>query len=286
MLLASVAAGAEPAARVWHGADGRSLPFDRVDQLLEFLAGADVVEVIDLSVGVTKPQQLVLERDGVRAHAVFHSIDRRERQTKTLVNGRVMLYLVDSYRSQIAAFELSRLLGLDIVPPTVERQVRGRVGSVQLWIESAMTEQKRRERGLEPPDRSDWNHQKSEQWVFDNLINNIDRNQGNSLIDADWNLWLIDHSRSFGRDRRLPYPERVSFLSSGLWQGLRALDPDTVRERLSPYLDKAEIRALLERRDLLVAAIEGRIARLGQARVIRERGEAWMSMSVSETPGR
>ena len=34
--------------------------------------------------------------------------------------------------------------------------------------------------------------------VFDELIQNRDRNQGNILWTSDWKMWLIDHTRAFG----------------------------------------------------------------------------------------
>ncbi len=278
LLLLVVPTLTSAAEQAWLGPEGQPLPFDTVDQIVDFLASAPIVASKDLSTGITKPKKLTLERDGVRLHAVFHSIDRRERQTKRLRNGEVVLHLVDSHRSQVAAFELSRLLGLYNVPPTALRKVNGREGSVQLWVENAMTEQKRRDRSLRPPDQVDWSHQKADQWIFDNLINNIDRNTGNTLIDGSWNIWLIDHTRSFGRDRGLPYPERISSISRDLWVGLKNLDPEEVRERLAPHMGKSEVRGLLVRREKLIAAVEERIARLGEERVVLERGQPWISI--------
>ncbi len=278
LLLVSAATAAPPAERVWLGAGGKRLPFETAAEAVDFLANARVVSWKELSTGITRPKKLVLERDGVRAHAVYHQIDRRERKVKRLRNGQLAHFLIDSHKSQVAAYELSQLLGLEGVPPTALREVDGRVGSVQLWIENAVTEQQRRERSLDPPDRVDWNQQKADQWVFDNLINNIDRNTGNTLIDEAWNLWLIDHTRSFGQDRQLPYPERISSISKELWAGLRALDEREVRGRLEPYLGKSELRALLVRREKLVEAIEARIARLGGERVVYERGKPWIAI--------
>jgi hypothetical protein len=31
--------------------------------------------------------------------------------------------------------------------------------------------------------------------AFDQLIYNTDRNLGNLLIDGDWRIWMIDHTR-------------------------------------------------------------------------------------------
>jgi hypothetical protein len=42
----------------------------------------------------------------------------------------------ESYKSEIAAYRLDRVRGLDMVPPTVERSVEGESGSLQLWVEN------------------------------------------------------------------------------------------------------------------------------------------------------
>ena len=39
------------------------------------------------------------------------------------------------YRAEVLAYELSELLGLDLVPPTVVRELGGEVGSFQLFVE-------------------------------------------------------------------------------------------------------------------------------------------------------
>jgi hypothetical protein len=258
------------------GPEGKELPFSSAREVAEFLATAEEIASKDLSTGITKPKKLTLEKDGVRAHAVFHSIDRREQKKRRLENGNHVMYLRDSYRSQVAAFELSQLLRMTTVPPTASRRSHGRQGSVQLWIEEAMTEKGRRKKAIAPPDDVVWSQQKSDQWVFDNLINNIDRNTGNTLIDSSWNVWLIDHTRSFGADRQLPYPERVTSVSQELWAGLKALDPDEVSERLAPYLTKGEIKALLTRHQKLVERIEVRIDRLGEDRIVFVYGQPWV----------
>ena len=41
-----------------------------------------------------------------------------------------------SYEAEIAAYELDKLLKLDMVPPTVERLLQGNTGSARLWVEN------------------------------------------------------------------------------------------------------------------------------------------------------
>ena len=43
-----------------------------------------------------------------------------------------------SYKNEIAAYELDKLLKLDMVPPTVERQLQGITGAAQLWVENVV----------------------------------------------------------------------------------------------------------------------------------------------------
>jgi hypothetical protein len=194
------------------------------------------------------------------------------------------MYLRDSFMSQAAAYEMSRILGMKNVPPTVLRRSKGERGSAQLWIENAMTEQMRVEQELEPPDRNLWNQYYADMHVFDNLINNIDRNQGNMLVDSSWNLWLIDHTRSFGRDKDLPYPESVARCSRGLWKGVGSgWDDAEVEERMAPYMKPKEIEALLSRRRKLVELIEQRIAEQGEKMVLFDFGDPDPGVKVSSS---
>jgi hypothetical protein len=105
-------------------------------------------------------------------------------------------------------------------------------------------------------------------WVFDALIRNTDRNQGNLVFDGDGRLWWIDHTRAFGQGKELVGLERVKRCSRQLWDALRALEAKQVREGLSPYLSIFEIKALLKRRDALVEHLEEMIAEQGEERIL------------------
>ena len=72
--------------------------------------------------GVTLPRKLTLERNGVRAHAIFHDVDIEKRRER-LRGGAVVNFFRDKFANNVAAFELSRMLGLTNVPPAVVRRI-------------------------------------------------------------------------------------------------------------------------------------------------------------------
>ena len=106
--------------------------------------------------------------------------------------------------------------------------------------------------------------------TFDALIANADRNTGNSLIDEDWNLWLIDHSRTFQVPRGETAFGPVNQIPAALWEALRALDHDTVRSRLRDYLEPDQLRSLFDRHDAPVSHIESLIEGRGRGAVVIE----------------
>ena len=169
---------------------------------------------------------------------------------------------------EVAAYRLSLMLGIDSVPPADLRRIGNKNGSLQVWIEGAMTETRRREEGVKSKGGLAWVRQWQVMRVFDALIDNFDRNVGNILVTKDWRIWMVDHTRSFTIHRKLFRPERITLCERGLWQRLQALDRPAVEERLGDLLDKARITALLERRDLLVQHIEGLIAKKGEELVL------------------
>ncbi len=274
-----------PTAPVWIGPDGEPLPFADIDEVLEFLTEAKVVGSSAIGTGVTLPRKLVLERDGVRAHAIFHNIEVEKRRER-LRGGTVVNFFRDHYANNVAAFELSRMLGMANVPPAVIRRVGRERGSVQLWIEGSSTEADRRRLGIEPS--GDWRLTSKDMVVFDNLTNNIDRNQGNMLFDANWNLWFIDHTRTFGRTKQLPSPARVRRCSRRLYQALRELDEAEVRRRLGRYVGIYEIKGMMARRDQLLALIEERMASTSEMAVLFDFDEATAAaeeeLDVPEAP--
>jgi len=236
--------------------EGEPLPFESFEDVESFLKTADIVWKEKLAEGTNKrKRKIMLEKDGVQAHAIL----RTGYEVKDSPGGG----FVDSCHSEVAAYQLSRLLGLESVPPAVRRKG----GSIQIWVENATTDASRREKGAEPEDPVAFEQQVQVMGVFDNLIANTDRNPGNILIDGEGKVWFIDHTRSFAGQEVLKYPERITGCDRQVWDRLRGLSDSQLREAMRPYLRQYQ-NALLVRRQLVVQAIQGLIDSQGENEVL------------------
>lgn len=244
------------------GPEGEPLPFSSDEEVEDFLRAADVVEEEVLEEGRNGTLKVLLERDGVRAHAAFRTVSFSR---SNLQIGRwTFKEFRDSHRYECAAYGLSRMLGLGRVPPAVPRTLAGREGSLQLWIEGARDETSE---GFRPPEAGRWARQLWSMYLFDNLLFNIDRNSGNILVDSRYDLWLIDHTRAFQLVPEL-LDDRVIRVERSVWERLGALNEYDLQRRLGEYLDTRELHALARRRELLVERIEKLIAERGEALVL------------------
>jgi hypothetical protein len=265
---ASVARAAPVSALLaWTGPEGESVRFASLEGVEAFFENAEVVDSEGIAVGVTRPRKLLLERAGVRLHAHFQPVDEVLDRART-ASGEVELASHDSYKYNLAAYRLGLLLGMDNIPPSFPRSINRQKGSITAWIEHAFSERDRVESGKQPPDATRWSREAIRMKIFDELIANADRNQGNILIDPDWKVWLIDHTRAFRQRSHLVDLESIHSCERRLWTALKTLPDDRLRGAGEPWLTKSEVRALLVRRRLLVGHIEELIASHGEADVL------------------
>jgi len=234
--------------------------------MVEFLKTAEIVDKKRIKSGINQPWKVVLEKDGVRMNAVFRDVEEEQRMAN--VGGRREMGFRDSYVMEPAAYELSRMLGMDNVPPAALRKMGKTSGSIQAWIEGAMTERTRYEDGIEPPDFVTYNRQQQKILVFDNLIYTSDRNPGNTMIDGEWKLWAIDHTRAFRREKEIHTPPGFAQCEREFFEAIQALDEEAATVRLAGYLRKAEIKAIFQRRDKLVEYVEQLSEKMGEDRVL------------------
>ena len=151
------------------------------------------------------------------------------------------------YKREVAAYELSKVLGWPRIPPTVvRRKAPHGVGAVQLFIEA----DGRHFLGT--------NNAPVETWMqvalFDVITNNADRKSGHCLFDKDDNVWVIDHGLTFHVDQKL---------RTVIW--------DFAGRELPQELCGDVERALIElERGVLARSLEGLISP-GETRVLKRR---------------
>jgi hypothetical protein len=239
----------------------------------DFMKTAKIVgqEQITGSLAVTEPWILTMEKDGVQRRALW----------KDVLGERIGGYK-ETWKGEIAAYRLSRYLGLHMVPATVEREFQGSRGSCQIWLDAWNTMETIKKKKLNPPGIkvNSFFRALFLQRAFDNLISNEDRHQRNYLIMDDWRMILIDHSRSFRTTKKfttkLIYDEKFkegpNFIMAELprvfVEKLKALTPEVIRTAVGAYLTDDEIAATMARRDLMIAWLDKRIAELGEMKVL------------------
>jgi hypothetical protein len=223
---------------------------DHVEEIEAYLKSAEVVAIDEIKIGVTKPRRATLAPGGPVESMCWKPI-RPGRQSG----------FWESYKSEIAAYELDKLLGLGMIPPTVEKDVKGVTGAAVMWVTPTKSFKElggvpglKGVAGPPPAQIAAWTRQITIAKMFDNLVGNIDPNLGNWLVDPGWNLILIDHTRAFTNTKDL-YHQLVR-VDDELWAKMKGLDEPGLTAALSAWLDKGQIKAILQRRDKMQEVID------------------------------
>lgn len=150
------------------------------------------------------------------------------------------------WRREVAAYELARHLGWDIVPETVGR-ADGPLGpgSLQRWVDASeedhyftMLEQARYQPALRMVA------------AFDLIANNADRKGGHVLAGAGGQLWAIDHGLCFHREgklRTVMWDFAGEKIPDDLLDAIEPLASGEVPGTLEGLLDEGELAALVAR---------------------------------------
>lgn len=232
-----------------------------------FLLKGTILDVRDAGGGVTGSRRAKLTH-GTMTHDVhIQSVDIMKPVFSA--GEHTELNFKDSYRFNIAGYRLARLLGIHTVPMSVERSVNGKTAAVTWWVDDVqMDEKERLKRKTMGPNPLRTSHQIQLMRIWDELIQNRDRNQGNILWTNDWTMWLIDHTRAFRLGKDLVKPEDLTRIDRGLLARLKDLTKDSVAKAVGNSLFESERDAVIERRDRIVRLYEERVARVGEAAVI------------------
>jgi hypothetical protein len=116
------------------------------------------------------------------------------------------------------------------------------------------------------PGGPEWGQATRRMLTFDNLIGNPDRNAGNILIGPLGQLILIDHSRAFTDETRLP--RKVERVDARLWAAIQSLTADDFTQVLQPWIGAEAVGALLERRKEMGDALDKLLVKKPRALVI------------------
>jgi hypothetical protein len=242
------------------------------DQIRVFLKDAKVIRTRTTSKGVTAPKRLTLSDGNIEHDAVFQAVDEHKMVMNLGGGGRqstTELNFVDSYKYNIAAYEVARLLGLDYMMPVyVERKWGGQTGSISWFVPSLMDESERLKKKIQPPNPTDWNQQMYRMRAFSSLVRDTDRNLTNVLVTHQWKVMMIDFSRAFRLQPELLHQKDLAKIDRSLLAKMESLTRESVNEATKDYLTAAELDAMMKRRDLLVAHFKKLIADLGEEKVL------------------
>jgi hypothetical protein len=228
-------------ARSW---EGRNAEFE------EFIREAPIDRFEIVPIGVTHPKRAYFKPGGLVDSVAW----------KVLPPGRPNGYW-ESYKSEIAAYEMDKLLGMNMVPVAVEKRWKAEKAAAILWLSPIHSWKEMQDK----PKPAKWVAQAARMKMFDNLICNRDRNAGNLLVDDDWNLFLIDHSRAFIDDKGLAVA--LEHVDRALWTKMLALDEASIAGPLGPWVDRGAIRAIITRRDKMKAAVDALVKEKGESAV-------------------
>ena len=249
-------------------AENPSGPTFTKDQIKNFLLTANVIKSTQSKKGITNPWHLTLSDGTVTHDASFQAIDEHTAM-KELASGRMEMNFVDSYKYNIAGYQLAEMLGLDdMVPVTVERKWEGKRGSLSWWLPVKMDDVERQKQKIEPPDQKAWNDQMYRVRIFDQLIYDTDVNLTNILIGEDWKIWRVDFSRAFRSFKSLQHPEELVRCDRTLLEKLKALDRTQLAAATKGYLSKSEVDGVMARRDKIVERFQQLIAQKGENEVL------------------
>jgi len=217
------------------------------DDIEDYLRKAGVGTIVrGAQRGRTEPWTIILDDGQVVRRSIFKYVDRHRPSM-----------LPDSYLYEIAAYELSKLLGLDIVPAVVERQIDETKGSLQAFVENAVPEAARRRNGPEPPESLKFGEALESVRVFALLVNDTCENLEDTLVETGtWRVFRVDFSEAFGPSPELQPDCGPTSCPDGLYRKLLDLDDRVIGQKLAPYLNKDEIEALIRRKGRLIRLLE------------------------------
>jgi len=241
------------------------------EDIEEFLLTADIIRAEDIGEGVTKPKRLYLKKGDVEMSGCWKNIKGKHFGNQ------------EGWQYEIAAYKFDKLLGLNMIPPTVEKEFDGEKGSLQLWVTTPYSlltiMQENIPMPTTGPEAVRISRAKYIVRAFDSLIANADRTQQNLRYTEDWRTILIDHSQCFQSTKKhtknlmygregIKEMQLFRSLPRSFVENVKALNFEKIKKAVGPYLTDKEIKAVLARKELLLKEIETMIKEQGEDNVL------------------
>lgn len=162
----------------------------------------------------------------------------------------------ETINGAVAAYQLDRLLGLDMVPVTVAREIDEEPVALQYWPQGAISESQRSATQLGGSAWCPLGDQLQDMYLFDALIFNQGRTLERIRYSTDnFQLLLVGHDLTFATEQGRPaHLAELPVVLTPTWRSaLESLDQRTLSAALGDVLDRRRIRSLLARRDQLLS---------------------------------
>ncbi len=224
-----------------------------------YLANAAVIGYHREAVpGRTAADNVDLDDGKTKRRAMFKTVDSR-RPTQ----------IPDSYKYELAAYALDKLLGFEKIPPIMEREIESTKGSLQIFVQNCFGLDKQQRENLTPPDSQAFVNALEEINIFENLVYNERNELDDILIQKEsWKTFRVDFSEAF-----LPIPDlipeqKITRCSKTLFQNLQKLSDEVIKARLKNYLNDEEMSALFSRKALIIKTLKKLIEEKGKRAVL------------------
>ena len=232
---------------------------EKWEKFLEESKITEFSQPLSVREAVTEPWRFKLEKDGIVKYGWWKNVEGRPKG------------FLEGWRWEIAAYRLDKLIGLDMIPPFVEKRFQGDRGAVSLEADYMMKYGDKQEQGIKTPSRyvDSFNRATYLCRTWDNLVANEDRNWGDIFITEDWRMIIIDHSRAFRTKKKLNHQgkgenEPIKSLPRAFVERLKSLTFEKINGAVGEYLKDKEINAVLVRRDLILKEIDRLIKKFGE----------------------
>jgi len=252
----------------WAGPDE---PNFTEEQKIDFLQHPKGIASEPEKKGKSNASHLTLSDGKVTYDASFQPIDEKKAEGPG-PDGRTELNFRDYWGYDIAGYRIAKLLGLDdMVPVYTERKWNGTAGAISWRIANLQFDEADRYiRKIAVPAAAldGWNKQMYQLRILTQLFYDMDANLTNVLITKDWKIWRIDFSRAFRLQHDLKDPKDLVQCDRQVLAKLRQLTYDQVFDATKPYLTKGQVKALIARRDKMVAYFDKLVAQKGESQVL------------------